>query len=455
MMIDSSKTDSFSIKKINFDITHIKLKTTHNNKHSISYSAADRVVKEESLIGKLPGLFGTLKEDDEKFAYLCFVTSDYLTKNVTPERLGFNIPETSGLYSEIEISFSEIRNEVMEKVSKFLDPFLSENKEIGMQKVNEFVNTKAPRYKSIINHIPEEERIFDPNISDKELDLKLHSFLMKLETELLEEGHDILTPNLIENKDEYTKRVQDYLKKSTDVKRYDLANYVTHRKVILDLLTQAVCINEDGKYFKEEIIHKLIMPMQTTSNDVCFEECNLWLIDERLAFHNFLSSDKTLKSIDITNSDSTKEPDILSLNIYDNPLLVNDNQNLPLASITVVEIKRPMRNDAKAGEDKDPIEQALNYLNRVRKGKVKTQTGRLIPNSENIPGFCYVICDITDTVKDRCDIMDLKVTSDKMGYFGFHKTFNCYIEVISYDRLLNMAKERNRAFFDKLGLPAF
>lgn len=195
--------------------------------------------------------------------------------------------------------------------------------------------------------------------------------------------------------------------------------------------------------------------MQTTSNDVCFEECNLWLIDERLAFHNFLSSDKTLKSIDITNSDSTKEPDILSLNIYDNPLLVNDNQNLPLASITVVEIKRPMRNDAKAGEDKDPIEQALNYLNRVRKGKVKTQTGRLIPNSENIPGFCYVICDITDTVKDRCDIMDLKVTSDKMGYFGFHKTFNCYIEVISYDRLLNMAKERNRAFFDKLGLPAF
>jgi hypothetical protein len=80
--------------------------------------------------------------------------------------------------------------------------------------------------------------------------------------------------------------------------------------------------------------------------------------------------------------------------------------------------------------------------------------GRPIPNSEYIPGFCYIICDITTTIRERCDFLDLRVTSDKLGYFGFHKTFNAYIEVISFDRLLNMATERNRAFFDKLGLPS-
>lgn len=41
-----------------------------------------------------------------------------------------------------------------------------------------------------------------------------------------------------------------------------------------------------------------------------------------------------------------------------------------------------------------------------------------------------------------------------MGYFGFHKAYKTYIEVISFDRLVILAKERNRAFFDKLGLPS-
>jgi hypothetical protein len=41
-----------------------------------------------------------------------------------------------------------------------------------------------------------------------------------------------------------------------------------------------------------------------------------------------------------------------------------------------------------------------------------------------------------------------------MGYFGYKKNSQAYVEVIGFDRLLNMAKDRNRAFFDKLGLPA-
>ncbi|HCN51827.1 MAG TPA: ATP-binding protein [Chryseobacterium sp.] len=454
LMIDASKKDEFHIQKEKFEITHLKLKSTQQNKHAIKYGAADRVVKEENLIGRIPGLYGYLKENDENFTYICFVTSEFLTENVGQERLNFTIPETvDGIFSETEISFSEIREKTLNKVSEFLEPFLKESKIAGLAKVDYFVDHKAPRYKSIINRIPENEMFVDPNISDRDLDLKLHSHLMTIESELIEEGHNLLIPQSIENKEDYSKRIEEYLSKASDVKKYDLANYVTHRKVILDLLKTAIAKNETGNYSKEEVLHKLIMPMQTTTDAMIFEDSNLWLIDERLAFHNYLSSDKTLNSASITNSKSTKEPDFLALNVYDNPLLVNDNDSLPLASITVIEIKRPMRNDAKVGEEKDPVEQALGYLKRIRDGKVLTKTGRPIPNSENIPGFCYVICDITPTVKERCEILDLQITSDKMGYFGFHKAYKCYIEVISYDRLYNMAKERNRAFFDKLGLP--
>ena len=196
------------------------------------------------------------------------------------------------------------------------------------------------------------------------------------------------------------------------------------------------------------------MPMQKESRELSFDDSNLWLVDERLAFHNYLASDKTLMSIPITDSDKTKEPDLLGINIFDNPLLINEKEEFPLASLTVVEIKRPMRNDATSGETKDPIEQALGYLKRVREGKVTTPSGRPIPNSEDIPGFCYILCDLTPTIIHRCELLDLKVTFNKMGYFGFHKSYNAYIEVISFDKIVKSAKERNKAFFDKLGFPS-
>jgi hypothetical protein len=455
LMLNASEKITFKIKTKTFEVTHVKLKSSLQNKHCIIYSAADRVVKEDSLQGRIPGLFGYLTEGSETFSYRCFLTSEYLTEKVTPERIGFNISETlEGLFAEDEISFSEIRDKAIQIIAEYLEQYLAENKLIGIKRLTDFIDNKAPRYRPILGRIAETDKIVDPNISDKELDLKLHTHLMIFESQLLAEGHDLMIPDGIENKEEYSKRIDAYLSKASDLKRSDLANYVAHRKVILDLLRNAIKRGPDGKYSKEDVLHKLIMPLQTNTNNLKFEDSNLWLIDERLAFHNFLASDKTLISNPITDSDSTKEPDLLGLNVYDNPLLVNDGDNLPLASITVVEIKRPMRNDAKAGEDKDPIEQALGYLRKVRSGKVTTALGRLIPDADNIPGFCYIICDITSTIRERCDILDLRVTSDKLGYFGFHKTFNAYIEVISFDRLLNMATERNKAFFDKLGLPS-
>lgn len=455
LMINASDSTTFKINSRTFEITHVKLKSSLQNKHNIIYSAADRVVKEESLQGKIPGLFGFLNDGSENFAYMCFLTSDYLTEKVTPERVGFNISETiEGLFADDEISFAEIRDNALKIITKYLDQYLTENKQIGIKRLTDFIDNKAPRYRPILGRLIESDKIVDPCISDKDLDLKLHTHLMTFEAQLLAEGHNLMIPDGIENKEDYSKRIDDYLSKASDLKRSDLANYVAHRKVILDLLRNAIKRGTDGKYYKEEVLHKLIMPMQAISNELKFEDSNLWLVDERLAFHNFLASDKTLTSIPITNSDSTKEPDFIGLSVYDNPLLVNDGDNLPLASITVIEIKRPMRNDAKAGEEKDPIEQALGYLKRVRIGRVMTDSGRLIPNSDDIPGFCYIICDITATIKDRCDFLDLRVTSDKLGYFGFHKTYNAYIEVISFDRLLNVATERNKAFFDKLGLPS-
>lgn len=256
-----------------------------------------------------------------------------------------------------------------------------------------------------------------------------------------------------ESSNDYRARLGHYLKTAEDIKKSDLANYVAHRKVVLDLLEAAIQRKSDGRYVREEVIHSLIMPMQMDSTEVLLDNCNLWLVDERLAFHDYLASDKPLSATPVTGSNENKEPDIMALNVFDNPMVVAEGQSMPMASIVVVEIKRPMRNDARAGEIDDPIEQALGYLGRVRGGKVTTASGRPIPRSEDIPGFCYVVCDITPSIEKRCLMHDLTRTSDGLGFFTFKQNFKAYVEVISFDRLINMAKERNRMFFDKLGLP--
>jgi hypothetical protein len=99
-------------------------------------------------------------------------------------------------------------------------------------------------------------------------------------------------------------------------------------------------------------------------------------------------------------------------------------------------------------------QQAIGYLRRVRSGGVTTARGRPIPNADQIPGFCHVVCDLTTSVKNRCELANLKPTSDGMGSFGYNDNVRAYIEVSSYDRILASARERNRSFFDRLGLPA-
>ena len=448
-------TEKVSLKGYAFELTHIKFRAGVNKSHSMFLCAANRVVKEESISKKIPGLFGTLSDDAGEFTYACYVTSDYLDEHVRPERTEFNITENAeGLISNLEISLSEIRESVTTKTKEYLGSYLHENMRAGKERVNSFVAQKAPRYRSILSHMDEDYLVVDPKISDKELELHLHKHYYDAEKNLLEVGHEIMNPVVESNLEDYQSRLTDYLKKAQDFKQSDLANYVTHRRTIIDLLEKHIGLLEDGKYAREDLIHQLIMPMQKDSTQTPLDACNLWLIDERLAFHDYLASDKPLRSMPVTGDSSGKEPDLCALNVCDNPILVSDKKSLPLASITVVEIKRPMRNDAREGEEKNPIEQALKYLDRIRKGQVKTANGRLIPNSRDVPGFCYIICDLTPTVVERCRMFDLTPTHDHMGYFGYNKGYGAFIEVVSYNRLMQSSKERNKAFFDKLGLPS-
>lgn len=449
-------SEKISILEDEFDLLHIKFRASTNKKHLLSLCAANRLVKEEIInANKVPGLYNEIQDNLGPFIYTCYIASPFLDDHVRSERTSFDIPdnEVNDLLSSTEISFKLIEKKVLERTKEYLADALKNNIEAGEERLKEFVNKKSPQNKYLLRHVDKEKLNVAPHTTDKELDKYVRDLAHEAETKILEEGLSNMTLKEGETIQDYEKRMNEYISKIGDIKQADLAKYVTHRKVVIDYLRYLIGILDDGNYAREKSIHQLIMPLGTDSSDVPLNNCNLWLLDERLAFHDYLSSDKPLKSMPILETDSMKEPDLCCLQISDQPILINDSEKLPLASITIVEFKRPMRNDMNNKSDKDPIDQCLNYVELIRDGKAHTSKGRPIPKAENVPAFCYIIADITSSIEKCCKIQDFHRTADNMGFFGYKKNYNAYFEIISFDRLLNAATERNKAFFDKLGLP--
>ena len=454
-MHTSSSNETIEIKGCKFEVTHVRIRVARNKPHTLGYCASGRLVKEENLTGKIPGLYQALTDDDGKFTYMAYLTGEYLDEHVSSERVYFSIPETTeAMFEEIEVSYNDIREAVFPLVSDYLKERLEDVLSEGKKKVEDFVSTKAPKYRPLLEHIPPERLSVHPNVSDKELDTLLHREAFEVEQDILREGHELLSESV--EYEDYAVRLANYMDRVTDLRQSDLASYVGHRRVVIDLLNLAIRRQDDDKFVREDVIHELIVPMRATSTDTKYQRQNLWLVDERLAFHHFLASDLPLTSNPTTSSTSTKEPDIATIRVFENPLLVGEEAPQQ-ASITVVEIKRPMRDGFQAGEDesKDPILQSLGYLRRLREG-ASTVDGRPIPNAAKIPEFVYILADFTNSLTDCCRVHQLQITADGMGYFGYHRdeSYNAYIQVMSFDGLVESAKERNRAFFDTLGLPS-
>ena len=84
------------LKDRRFDLLHVKLRTSAATRHAIAYCANNRLVLEEGLEGRLPGLHGNLDDEEGEFAYVCYVSSQIL------DELGADfagVPERDGCVS--------------------------------------------------------------------------------------------------------------------------------------------------------------------------------------------------------------------------------------------------------------------------------------------------------------------------------------------------------------------
>lgn len=446
--------DKFWIKENEFQITHIKLFSWHENKNLVHFSANGRDVCFKNLEKKIPNLKGKIKNgDQESFIYCAYISGKVFDENVNAERTGFNLSNNDEDNLLDSISIELIYDKAVIEIKKYLKPYLDTINEKKKQKIIQYISTKKPQYRTVLKYKSGELENIPPDLNEEDLELELFKLQQELNYETKKQGEEFLNQNKIKDikdQQEYREKYNRYVQMENELGKATLAEYIVHRRIIIDLFENALNLNEENKYFLEEYIHNLIFPMQTFSDDIDYEKHNLWLIDEKLAYHYYLASDIKMKKNESINVQSDERPDII---IMDRPIgLVNETEK-PYNTFTIIEFKRPMRDDYE--DEENPIEQVINYTQEIREGLMKDHKGRQILVSDKSQFYLYIIADMTQKLKKSAINRGMTRTPDGMGYFWYNSApeINAYVEIISYEKLLNDAKKRNRILFEKLFTP--
>ncbi len=421
------------------ELSIFKYLTTEESSHRLYLTAHKREVSVLDVNKHIPNLTGRLKdEQNNEFITISIIEGNYLDENVGSERLSFvdnsgNTPDLFG--NSIEI----IKNSAIKHIESKLQKNLDSIEEIKTSKIKKFTEEKAPQYRHLLKHKSDSFRKIDPNLSDQKLEIELHKINQEYEIEIREDVNKILTSGF----EEIEENKETIFQKLHEINKSQLVKYVIHRKLVLDLFSKRLNTNQNS-YSKEDEIHEIFFPMKTSSDEILYNDHNLWLIDEKLAYHHFLGSDIPLKRYQEVEIQSNDRPDIL---VFNKALSFVDSED-DYSSVVIIEFKRPMRDDY--SDDKNPIEQILGYVQNISKGNVINKKGRPYKAFQTTPFYAYIVCDITPKMKDHAEKRDMTLTPDGQGYFGFNKNYNLYYEIISFDKVLDDAKKRNRALFDEL-----
>ncbi|GGB65116.1 hypothetical protein GCM10007424_01280 [Flavobacterium suaedae] len=432
-----------TINKNSFQLDIVKLYSPKPD-NKIHFRAHKREVYNQKISDYIPEIQKFfIDNNNELFSICVYVSGNFLDEKVNEERTEIGFSKQNSLFPD-EVTEEEITTKIIDVVRENFKDYIDELSANRVNRVREFVKDH-PRYRYLLKYKPEELRHIPSQLSDSKLEIELFKVQQKLELEVLSETEQILSN--IENSDSENIFADELYNKILEVGNSKLAEYILHRKKILELLEVQLRKSNEGKYSKEDAVHQLIFPLRKTSDDVKLEEHNLWVIDERLSFHDYLASDKTFNSIESIASKSTKETDLI---VFNKPHILNEDEK-PYSSIVIVEFKRPMRNDYTDSEN--PISQINTYARELLANKVLDKYDRPFDLRDGIPLYAYIICDLTNKMRQFAEDQSFTKFPDNDGYFSFNRNYNLYIEIISFDKLIKDSKKRNKVLFEKLNLP--
>jgi hypothetical protein len=410
-------------------------------RHFIHFIAHDRTVHSQCIDGRL-GLkyFG---ENGDRVFHACLFGT-FLNRRVNQERTRFTFDDAT---------IEEIVNSVcMPQIEEFLRFPMAEQQKEQAKAVEEIVATypsvKFGSIEELQKHIPSGELANDAIYGhlarqrfrrDQKQAEKIKEALKSLK------GPD-LDPQAL------SRAVLEGAKAIEDSEQRSLSEYIVRRKVVLDflflLLEKVRNLSTDSAFQNESVLHTFICPMRVatvgrrkgliepTSHD-------LWVVDKTLTFAEYFSSDVAFNDL-AEQFASRDRPDLA---IFDHVHSLRESDDT--SRILLVEFKRPGRTSYDASEN--PQLQIERYIRKLQSGQEMDVRGRPIAFNTDTIFYCYIIADIVGPLNEWTYTWGR--TADGRGRIyqpssGFRGT----VELIGWDMLLDDAKARNRAFFDRAGI---
>lgn len=428
-----------------FTVRVFKFRSPKNHKSMISLVAHKREVSSTAIHNYVPEFDDDFYEKDaagnadteKNYIIKAYVFSKYLDDNVALERGEFNFKQDRDLIFGISQNQIESRTAQIAKVAVGNEILTRQEKKKA--RVQSYVDEEAPWHKTVLDRIDLSGLPY--NASNEEIETKLQRAKHSQEMQI---RRDVKT--IMEKSDpaDLAKNVLEIVGRISETSKNDLVHYIALRRNILDLFEKSLQTDEQGNYSNEGVVHDIIFPRKGDTDTTSFEEHHLWMIDERLNFTTYISSDLPL------DGGMSQRPDLLVYNGRVSFRSDNEASN----PITIFEFKKPYRDDfVNPSSKEDPVEQIVRYVNDIRDGKYKTPQGRSILVTDNTPFYGYVVCDLTPKVKAwllrEKNFIEMP---DGLGWFHWYGNIRLYIEVWSWDRVLRDAKMRNAIFFNKLGI---
>ncbi|MAM17374.1 hypothetical protein K1F50_04105 [Muricauda oceani] len=455
--VSKEKERNFEVKKQQFKIYITKTPKEGNRKNNyVHYCANSRVVGNPKNIKNFNSLFNyPISRNGSLYFLDVYVVSEYLNRKSFSTRNGFNIPkekENLLFANSSPLSFQEIEENLTKVLEDEYNEFVKKSRERSQEEIKSYIKEKAPRYRSFLKK-PEVLNSIPPNLSEDKLEEHLYKISYTARKKV--ENHIDKFINEKQVNEETINQIKDDIKEKTAYDVDSLADYMTRRRAIIELFEKFLDADENGNYKLEEDVHNLIFPMGLTSNDVVYENHNLWLLDERFLNYKFIASDKSITSY--SQKKSRKEADLVMIDnpqMFENPIGFGDKNSGEINSMVIFEFKRPgeVAHQKRKGnyrwEFSDLIEPYFDeFLYQQDK---KNYKGNQVIVTKNTPKFGFIIVDVLPT--------NLKQFNEDKGwektpfgtYFKIIPKLNLNLEVMTFRKLLEVSRERHNAFFNKL-----
>lgn len=428
------ETQTMSIGDQKFTVDHLLTKVNKTKSSAkVSFCANSREVKTEPILKDVKLADG----DNQYYSYIAYVSGDLFNETVESDRSGFAIPDNPDILEPDKISMMKIKEELTDLSKTYLAEIIRSYNDSCKKRLDKFVSDNK-EFKYVRENCPDIIDKINPDMSEEELYTTLNCAYAELESKYVFDFKRVLSQSMKWDSDD--ERIKIFEKMSR-AQHAALAKYMSHRKYIINYFEQSLQSywseeDEKEKYVKECVIHDIFMPRHYYNHKLTLDNCNLWILDDRLNYYSFTSShsDRELKCY--TDSSSDKRPDLC---------IFSDKRDDQIHSITVVELKRPGRTDSEV------LDQIMFYIEELKKHTITDYNGRRIKVADDSIFHCYILCDIEEaTLGKKLENQDFTRMYDGRSYYRWYGNLKAHIEVIDFEHLLNDVRLRNKLFFQIL-----